>query len=160
MLHLTFLVEYTIMIFNLSNIRNLEVKPEVHPSFLIFFASRRMPGQGNFKMASSLSDEEFSRMQVKSKDFDLPADFSKVISIFVLWISQAQLIELRTVNYELDVNCQRQQSGKWSCFLVISPQEFRPRPTRHHIHLIFTYQVLIKLYFNNSSWIKNYFGAS
>ncbi|XP_074610636.1 GRIP1-associated protein 1-like isoform X1 [Acropora palmata] len=36
-------------------------------------------------MASSLSDEEFSRMQ-------------------------AQLIELRTVNYELDVNCQRQQS--------------------------------------------------
>ncbi|KAK2550953.1 GRIP1-associated protein 1 [Acropora cervicornis] len=76
------------MIFNLSNIRNLEVKPEVHPSFLISFASRRMPGQGKlaiFKMASSLSDEEFSRMQ-------------------------AQLIELRTVNYELDVNCQRQQS--------------------------------------------------
>ena len=57
------------------------------PSFLISFASRRMPGQGKltiFKMASSLSDEEFSRMQVKSKDFELPADFSKVISIFVL----------------------------------------------------------------------------
>ena len=87
MLHLTFLVEYIIMIFNLSNIRNLEVKPEVHASFLISFASRRMPGQGKlaiFKMASSLSDEEFSRMQVKSKDFDLPADSSKVISIFVL----------------------------------------------------------------------------
>ena len=74
-----------------------------------------MPGQGKppfSKMASPLSEEEFSRMQVKSNDFDLPADFSKVISIFMLGIPQTQLIELRTVNYELDVNCQRQQTGK------------------------------------------------
>ena len=74
-----------------------------------------MPGQGKppfSKMASPLSEEEFSRMQVKSNDFDLPADFSKMISIFMLGIPQTQLIELRTVNYELDVNCQRQQTGK------------------------------------------------
>jgi len=62
-------------------------------------------------MASSLSDEEFSRMQVfwqnQSKNFDLVLAGLMLISCFL----QTQLIELRTLNYELEGNCQRHQAG-------------------------------------------------
>ena len=64
------------------------------------------------KMAQSLSDEEFSRMQVLWQIVieSFPTLTLKIlISLFIMF--QTQLIELRTLNYELEANCQKQQGG-------------------------------------------------
>ena len=63
-------------------------------------------------MASSLSDEEFSRMQVLWQNVSKTADLVLTGLIFTSCSLQTQLIELRTLNYELEGNCQRHQAGQ------------------------------------------------
>ena len=63
-------------------------------------------------MAQSLSDEDFSRIQVIRTNVHLTfppfaqVRFLKVISL------QAQLIELRTTNYDLESQHQKLQAGE------------------------------------------------
>lgn len=64
------------------------------------------------KMASSLSDEEFSRMQVFGQNISKTFDLVLTGLMFASCFLQTQLIELRTLNYELEGNCQRHQAGR------------------------------------------------
>ena len=72
-------------------------------------------------MAQSLSDEEFGRMQVyyNLQFFCNRNNYFPVENGTNLCLFQAQLIDLRTANYELESNCKGLQSGKhchWSIF--------------------------------------------